>query len=155
MVYNCERPVAHLRRHSFCCLWAANVRMVNHSLGTNPEGNQTTGHCNKCAATWCPVSESKHDLFFEDARRIERHFKYTVFSRAVQIILTPGFVERNTSVTCYHYYLNSKNCYKKTCGQYEVSAYVYFTSAITTSRSWLRASSMIKLNKNQPDAHQF
>jgi hypothetical protein len=24
-----------------------------------------------------------------------------------------------------------------------------------TSRSWLRASSMIKLNKNQPDAHQF
>jgi len=102
MVYICERPVAHLRHHSFICLWAANAPMVNQSLGTNPGGNQNTGHCNKRAATWCPVSESKHDLFFEDAHRIERHFKYTVFNRAVQIILTPGPMERNTSVTCYY-----------------------------------------------------
>jgi hypothetical protein len=106
------------------------VPMVNHSLDTIPEGNQTTRHCNKRDATWRPVSESKHDLFFEDAHRIERHFKYAVFSRAVQIILTPGSMERNTSVRCYRNYLNSKNCYKKTCGQYEVAAYMYFTSTI-------------------------
>lgn len=79
MVYICERTVARLRHHSFRCLWAANVPMLNQSLGTDPGGNHNTAHCNKRAATWCPVSESKHDLFFEDAHRIERHSKYTVF----------------------------------------------------------------------------
>jgi hypothetical protein len=34
---------------------------------------------------------------------------------------------------------------------YEVNAEKYEIS----SRSWLRASSMLKLNKNQPDAHRF
>jgi hypothetical protein len=102
MVYICEHLVARLKHHSFRCLWAANAPIVNQSLGTNLGGNQNTGHCNKRAATWRPVSESKHDLFFEDAHRIERHFKYTVFSTAVQIILTAGSMERNTSVTCYY-----------------------------------------------------
>jgi len=79
MVYICERTVASLRHHSFRCLWSANVPMLYQSLGTDPGGNQNTAHCNERPATWCPVSESKHDLFFEDAHRIERHSKYTAF----------------------------------------------------------------------------
>jgi hypothetical protein len=37
----------------------------------------------------------------------------------------------------------------------ELEALNTLTQATYISRSWLRASSMIKLNKNQADAHQF
>jgi hypothetical protein len=88
-----------------------------------------------CTCGWIYIGQTGHSI----ASRMEEHHWHSCPEQRItaqwQSTLSKG---------------NSATPYTNICGSYNQEG-----KRVSSSRSWFRASSIIKLNKNQQDAHLF